>query len=194
MKGEQETKVYFFVNSVVSVCMLVGELGRLCPSSLEKSFVCLQRWAYRFMARNTLAIRRATRNTSIVEHVLSAWAESMCSEIRSICSQYPGIIIINMDQTSVFTQMRPTSMINDIGARSISVAMNGSSNDHVTVALTVTSRGEKLKPYIIYKGAESGPISREFASNTLDYPDDISYSVQKSAWMDQYKILDWIEK
>jgi hypothetical protein len=39
MKGEQETKVKFFVNSMVSVCVLVGELGRLCPSSLEKLFI-----------------------------------------------------------------------------------------------------------------------------------------------------------
>ena len=119
---------------------------------------------------------------------------SLCLEIRARLNRNPRLIIVNMDQTAVFYQMRPSTTIETIGARAVPVAMRASGSERVTVALTVTLAGEKLPPYVIFKGLPSGRIARELTSRGSEYPQGLIYTVQKSAWMDQHTVLDWITR
>jgi hypothetical protein len=58
--------------------------------------------------------------------------------------------------------------------------------------------GEKLPPYIIFKGANTplSLIKNEFkdleARTKYGYPEGQFYTVQPKAWMDQHHMLDWV--
>jgi hypothetical protein len=61
----------------------------------------------------------------------------------------------------------------------------------------VSMAGERLTPYIIFKGSDkaTGRVHREFTSrNHSYYPPSMKYNVQGSAWMDEKGMLDWIER
>jgi hypothetical protein len=60
----------------------------------------------------------------------------------------------------------------------------------VTVAVTVTASGEILKPFAIFKGAQHGQISCEFPT----YNNEMIYSCQQKAWMDERVMFEWMEK
>jgi hypothetical protein len=59
--------------------------------------------------------------------------------------------------------------------------------------------GEKLPPYIIYKGSNmpQSQIKKEFkdveARAKYYYPEGQFYNVQTKAWMDQDRMLDWVD-
>jgi hypothetical protein len=60
--------------------------------------------------------------------------------------------------------------------------------------------GEKLPPFIIYKGANtsSSLIKREVkdleARQKFDYPEGQVYTVQAKAWMDEQAMMKWVDE
>ena len=69
-------------------------------------------------------------------------------------------------------------------------------SNRATVLLGVSLTGDKLPPFIIFKGkpGPTGRICREFRNVALNYPKTIEYQVQVKAWMDEITFLDWIER
>jgi hypothetical protein len=68
-----------------------------------------------------------------------------------------------------------------------------STNDtkRATFAMTVTASGKLLKPLLVFKGARNGRIvQREFPA----FPNDMLYSCQPNAWMDEEVMLMWVEQ
>jgi hypothetical protein len=59
--------------------------------------------------------------------------------------------------------------------------------------------GEKLPPFIIYKGANTSRslIKREWkdleARQKFGYPEGHVYTVQANAWMDEQVIIKWVD-
>jgi hypothetical protein len=59
--------------------------------------------------------------------------------------------------------------------------------------------GEKLPPYIIYKGENThqSQIKKKFkdveARAKYGYPEGQLYTVQAKAWMDQDRMLQWVD-
>jgi hypothetical protein len=72
------------------------------------------------------------------------------------------------------------------------------SSSRCTVLLGITMDGEKLPPYIIYKGKNTPQslIKKEFkdveARTKYGYPEVQFYTVQPKVWMDQDHIMDWV--
>ena len=68
-------------------------------------------------------------------------------------------------------------------------------SQQATALLAVSMTGEKLKPYLIFKGkpGPKGRVIKEFQSDNFQYPDSIEYTVQKKAWMDEVTMLHWIK-
>jgi hypothetical protein len=66
--------------------------------------------------------------------------------------------------------------------------------------LGVTVDGEKLPPFIIYKGANThrSLIKREWkdleARQKYGYPEGQVYIVQAKAWMDEQAMMKWVDE
>jgi hypothetical protein len=93
--------------------------------------------------------------------------ESFGAFLRQIVIENPEVpegLIINMDETPVFLDMVGNTTMDFRGAREVLMQTTGSEKQRITVALTITSSGEKLPPLIIFKGVDSknGRILQEF--------------------------------
>jgi DDE superfamily endonuclease len=79
------------------------------------------------------------------------------------------------------------------GSKTVSVKGADSSN-RCTIMLGANANGEKLLPYIVFKGMKGGRISQEISQQLKEgYPDDVVLAVQENAWFDEEIMLDWIE-
>ena len=69
-----------------------------------------------------------------------------------------------MDETVVWAEMLSDTTVNAKGAKTITMKSTGHENVRVTVCLTATADGRKLKPMIVFKGAkrESILLNQEF--------------------------------
>jgi hypothetical protein len=146
------------------------------------------------MARNLLSLRCFTRFVSLQDDALLARKIAFLNMISAVRQRNTKVTFINMDQTAVQFEMVPHTIVHFVGARSVPVRLMGSEALRVTVTLTVTSRGEKLSPYVIFKGSPNGKIQREFTTDQTVYPQSLAYNVQPKAWMDSSLVLDWIAR
>lgn len=88
----------------------------------------------------------------------------------------PDVLILNMDETPVYLDMVSNTTLDIRGAKEVLVQTTGQEKQRVTVVLTVTAAGTKLKPMVIFKGkdSESGRILKEF-SDREKYCDSFSF-------------------
>jgi hypothetical protein len=126
--------------------------------------------------------------------VLNDRPQTLYTEVNAFYLGGPDTEFINMDQTAVQFEMPPNSTIEFVGQTSVCISSEGNTTSRIMVALAITSTGRKLPPYLIYKAAERGRVVCEFANPQLNYPTTDVYSVQSSAWIDEAKMLDWIER
>lgn len=120
-------------------------------------------------------------------------AEEFMEYIRPLVNgphRHPDYVI-NMDQTPVyFTYDRPRTL-ELIGTRSVNVRKSTNDTKRATLAVTVTASGTKLTPFMIFKGALGGKID---ARELKTFPEEMKYTVQKNAWMDERAMLMWVDE
>jgi hypothetical protein len=61
------------------------------------------------------------------------------------------------------------------------------------VMLGASLTGGTLPPYIVFDGKAEGRITRELISRK-GYQNNVQVAVQESAWLDEWMMLDRIEK
>jgi hypothetical protein len=104
--------------------------------------------------------------------------------------------IVSIDETNFDFDQVSGETLDNRGDRTIGCAVTGSAN-LCTVILACTMSGEKLPPYIIFKGKDKRGrcVWKYFPTKTKraehGYPEDSLYAVQEKAWMDQKRFLDW---
>jgi hypothetical protein len=81
---------------------------------------------------------------------------ALLREVEQRFMQYPDTILMNMDQVSVQYGDAGQITIEVCGSRSVQARTGFLQNDRVTVALTVSSNGDKLKPLVVFKGTRNG--------------------------------------
>jgi hypothetical protein len=59
---------------------------------------------------------------------------------------------INMDQTAVYFEMKTTTTVHEVGAKTVSVRKSGSNSKRATIVLAVAADGTKLPPFVVFKG------------------------------------------
>jgi hypothetical protein len=99
--------------------------------------------------------------------------------------------IINMDQTPLpFDYSRGTTLAVR-GERTVHTRKSTNDTRRATCALTVTASGKMLKSLMVFKGTADGRIvKREFPK----FPEDMIYTCQPNAWMDERVMLVWVDK
>jgi hypothetical protein len=101
---------------------------------------------------------------------------------------YKACDVVNIDETNVDFDLASRTTLADRGKRKIGFVTTGSSA-RCTVLLGVTMDGQKLPPFIIYKGVNTSRslIRREWkdleARQKFGYPEGQVYTVQAKACM-----------
>jgi hypothetical protein len=107
--------------------------------------------------------------------------------------------IFSMNDTNFDFDQEAGETLSNRGDRTIGQAVTGSVNS-CTVLLAVKMSGEKLPPYIIFKGKDTrgSRVWKEFATtearSKFGYPEEAFYAVQSKAWMDEKHFLDWTSR
>ena len=114
--------------------------------------------------------------------------EANCKSAGSITK-----FVLNMDQTPLYLSMAPVSTLNFVNERTVNGRRTSKSAAHFTVSITISVNGDKLKPYVIFKGEPNGRIAtRELP--TIPARDRVVLCCQKKAWQDALNMQDYIEK
>ena len=102
--------------------------------------------------------------------------------------------IVNIDETNNNFDLYGSLTLEKCGARTIGMKTSGTSVC-CTVILGVTLSGDKLPPFIVFKGTSDARISRQLAINPPnEFPVSVKHSCQAGAWVDQTVFLNWIEQ
>jgi hypothetical protein len=95
-----------------------------------------------------------------------------------------------MDQTPIPFTYNSRKTLEVVGRRTVHVRKSTNDTKRATFDMTVTASGQMLKPLIGFKGARNGRIvQREFPT----YINDMIYSCQPNAWMDEEVMLLWVD-
>jgi hypothetical protein len=105
-----------------------------------------------------------------------------------------NVIYINMDQVAVIYGDSGRLTIDFRGSTSVQARTGFSQVDRATVALSVSSNGEKLTPLIVFRGTIGGRVAREFSRTTDPYPTALHYMTNQNAWMTEEVMIEWIAK
>lgn len=108
----------------------------------------------------------------------------------------PSSNVFNIDETNIDFNIESGTTLNRKGARTISV-QSARSSQRATALLEVSLTGKKLQPYLIFKGlpnSRTGRVLREFSNAAFGYPQNMVYTVQKAAWNDDIRMLEWVER
>ena len=179
---------------VVSVNMLCAEYKRL-SNELSSDNQKIRQRIYRWMEREGIVDRKITHQAQNTRHCDTQMADfvSYINE-RVEMLGIPWENVVNGDETNIDFSLDSSRTLNKRGSRTVSVKQ-AKSSQRATALLVVSQTGEKLKPFLIFKGkpGRTGRVSREFANPNLVYPSTIAYTVQQKAWMDEERMIEWIE-
>ena len=180
------------MDRVVTVGILCFELKRLKPT-LEIELRILRKRIYRWLSSEHIVQRQVThvaQNTQYNLSVMEQFVAYVNEQIQT--GGFSADSVVNIDETNIEFDMTGSVTLANQGSRTVSLRSSGSSA-WCTVLLGVTLSGQKLPPFVIFKGMPNGRIAREWTGST-EYPSTSIYAVQQKAWIDERTFLEWIRK
>jgi hypothetical protein len=176
----------------ISVRMVTAMAQKLDSAFRRKSDRAKDQAIRRFISAHRFSIRVGTHEAQRPPEDVRAEAIEFLVQLRPrlLSSDRRRGFILNMDQTPIFFSMTPRTTIERIGTRSVNIRSSSSSTMRVTVAVTISSAGDMLRPLIVFKGAPNGRIARGLSS----FPEQSVYACQRRAWMDETVMLLWIRE
>ena len=147
-------------------------------------------WVRRFMKRNSFVLRARTHISQKLPKDLEKKIEDFRAEVKQIYenSDYPLHYICNMDETPVYLDLLPSKVVDKKGKKSIRVRTTASEKNRITTVLCCTASGKLLPPLVIFKGKTLRPLKK------VQVPDGVYCCTQAKAWMDEKRMIDWIDK
>jgi hypothetical protein len=185
---------------IVSLSLLAHDLRRRNVDLKDLSVRSVRRRVARHLAKHGVVRRRITRvaqNTRYDMAVKQEYVDYINQQIK--VGNYQPEDIASIDETNFDFDQKAGETLATRGQKTIAQAVSGSAN-RATVLLGVTMSGEKLPPYIIFKGKDTrgSRVWKEFATPEarakFGYPEGALYAVQPKAWMDEKRFLDWIDR
>jgi hypothetical protein len=108
----------------------------------------------RFMKKHRLVHRMATHKAQRHPSEVEAEALQFLAYIRPILTEpnRDPNFIFNMDQTPVQMAMDYKVTIDKVGTRSVNLHTSASDTKRLTVAVTLTASGRRVKSMVVFKG------------------------------------------
>jgi hypothetical protein len=168
-----------------------AELKRLDPGARNVTMPALRRRINRHLIKFGVVSRRVTHVAQNTRHDMTVKAGYVAFVNEGVkAGKYCACDIVNIDETNIDFDLVSGARLAGRGDCTVAWATTGSSN-RCTVMLGVTMDGEKLPPFVIFKGANTprSKIMKEFDSaesrSKFGYPEGMFYTVQAKAWMDK---------
>ena len=120
---------------------------------------------------------------------MSDWVNYINEQIRIY--NIPATHVANFDETNLDFGLEPKKTLDYVGVRTVKATSSGSSQ-RCTAMLGCTLSGEKITPFLIFKGKRGGRIHKKELQEPTGYATNLEYSVQINAWMDEENMHDWI--
>ena len=93
--------------------------------------------------------------------------------------------IANMDETAIWADMPGETTVTTKGVRSVPMFSTGHEKSRVTVCLAAFADGQKLQPFIVFKGKRT---PKELSGIT-----GVKIGMTSSGWMNTVSSIEWLE-
>jgi hypothetical protein len=133
---------------------LLRKAGQLKPEILQKSTFAIKVAISRFLTKNKLTHRVTTHQAQRDPREVEVEAVDFLEYIRPRLADGSRHVdfIINMDQTAVNHAVAANKTIDRVGARTINLRTSANDSKRVTVAVTITASGRRVKSMVVFKG------------------------------------------
>ena len=133
---------------------LMRKARTLMPHLESKSEPALKMSISRFMKKHRLVHRMATHKAQRHPSEVEGEALEFLAYVRPVVieSNRDPNFIYNMDQTPVWMVMDSKIRIDHVSARTVNLRTSASDTKHVTVAVTLTASGRRVKSMVVFKG------------------------------------------
>ena len=127
-------------------------------------FKASKHWCQRFMKRNGLSLRQ---KTTLAQRLPPNYEEIIVQFQRFIIKQrrahsYPLHLVANMDESPIQFDMPSNRTVSKTGEKTVKIRTTGNEkNRRLTVVLTCTGDGSKLKPLVISKHKTTPKIANK---------------------------------
>ena len=102
--------------------------------------------------------------------------------------------IVNCDETAVYYENPDIYTIDIKGHKEIIINTDGNESKKISVLLSIAANGNRLPPFLIFKGAEEKTLEKNLNKNINILNKKIFAVCQKKAWCDTNIFKKWYEK
>ncbi len=187
------------VSSRLVILQALREDPTMFDNARLLNFDRLWNWAHRFMVKNELVLRRATRTGQrLVAHADATKTEYTRAFNDTIRDEPMNMrLLVNMDETALFFEPQQNISIHTIGEKTIHIRSSGSNNKRITVCLAVSAHGDKLPVLVVFKGKPGrdgrlNPVERRLQQ--MPKPNGWVLVVQEKGWIDERLMNIWVEQ
>ena len=134
----------------------------------------------------------ASRAFSLTEGAVSEWFSKVSAtvtnaELGELASEELAKRIWNCDETAFATDTASNKILARRGAKQVHEVGGGSGREHITVLGCGSASGERLPPYVVYKGKNL------WTTWTKGGSAGALYTVSESGWMERPHFLEWFK-
>ena len=173
--------------------MITYELKRLDPSLADVDTKVLCKSLYTWLRSEGIVqwcVTHVAQNTRYEASAIDKFVVYVNEQIVS--GNFGPSEIVNIDETNIEFIMIDSITLANQGSRTVRLRSTGSSS-HCPVLLEVTISGEKLPPFIIFRGKSNGKTAFKW-TGTTENPSTSIYTVQDKAWIAERTFFQWTEK
>ena len=169
----------------ISTTSLRLKAKTIAKAAGNEEFKASQGWAYRFMGRHGLSVRRRTHLSQRLPDDIEAKTRSFQRFVikKRKAYDYPLASIGNADQTPLTFDLPRQTTVAVKGSKTINVSSTGHEKDRFTVMLSCTADGRKLPPYVVFK-RKTMPKEK--------LPNGVIVRVHPKGWMNEELVDDWL--
>ena len=158
---------------------------------LKAGFVASNGWLTKFMKRNNPSMWRQTTiaqkhlshlMTKLVKYVTHVRRLSMKTNSSPDC-------IIAMDEIALWSQMVGNVTVNTTGTKDVPLKSTGNEKVKVRIWLTAKANGTKLKPHIVFQGANS-----EATALIEEVKNRCVVASSSNGWMNEELVLKFLRQ
>ena len=133
------------------------------------------------------------RAKAVTEAAVDAWLGKVTAKftelkLNDLAPEELGKRLWNCDETAFATDVASQRIFAKRVAKNVHETGGGTGREYITVLGCGSANGERLPPYIVYKG-------KNLWSNwTVGGPAGALYNTSQSGWMEQHHFLEWFKK
>ena len=102
--------------------------------------------------------------------------------------------IVNVDETPVFLEIISNNTYNKKGEKEVIINTHENEKHHITVILTITGKGNKLPPVIIFKGKIDKSNEKRYNKLDVVKQNRVYIFCQENGWVNDYIFKKWSQK